>query len=213
MLEGIRFALGPAVALRRDSLEKIGGIAATADYYSDDFVLGNLIWAAGYKVVFSSHHSTRAYPPLFNPNLGRPVAMDEKHSLLASAGACGHRPDLRCAVRSSRAGGRSGNGSFDARGQPFSGCIREPDGSIHRSGMGNYGRPAGVVLGVALSGLAIFWDSLLGQAASAVALFFGAEKLTGSAGAGESFRRTGRRRARWERSFRALSIRRQHSPR
>jgi ceramide glucosyltransferase len=53
MLEGIRFALGPAVALRRESLEKIGGIAATADYYSDDFVLGNLIWAAGYKVIFS----------------------------------------------------------------------------------------------------------------------------------------------------------------
>jgi ceramide glucosyltransferase len=55
MLEGIRFALGPAVALRRDALDKIGGIAATADYYSDDFVLGNLIWAAGYKVVFSHH--------------------------------------------------------------------------------------------------------------------------------------------------------------
>ena len=55
MLEGIRFALGPAVALRRDALEKIGGIAATADYYSDDFVLGNLVWAAGYKVIFSHH--------------------------------------------------------------------------------------------------------------------------------------------------------------
>ncbi len=55
MLEGIRFALGPAVALRRGGLDKIGGIAATADYYSDDFVLGNLIWAAGYKVIFSHH--------------------------------------------------------------------------------------------------------------------------------------------------------------
>jgi ceramide glucosyltransferase len=55
MLEGIRFALGPAVALRRDALDKIGGIAATADYYSDDFVLGNLIWAAGYNVIFSHH--------------------------------------------------------------------------------------------------------------------------------------------------------------
>jgi ceramide glucosyltransferase len=55
MLEGIRFALGPAVALRRDALEKIGGIAATADYYSDDFVLGNLIWAAGFRVIFSHH--------------------------------------------------------------------------------------------------------------------------------------------------------------
>ncbi len=55
MLEGIRFALGPAVALRRDTLDKIGGIAITADYYSDDFVLGNLVWAAGYKVIFSHH--------------------------------------------------------------------------------------------------------------------------------------------------------------
>jgi len=55
MLEGIRFALGPAVALRRDALTAIGGIRATADYYSDDYVLGNKIWAAGYKVIFSHH--------------------------------------------------------------------------------------------------------------------------------------------------------------
>jgi ceramide glucosyltransferase len=55
MLEGIRFALGPAVALRRDALDAIGGIASTADYYSDDYVLGNKIWTAGYKVVFSHY--------------------------------------------------------------------------------------------------------------------------------------------------------------
>lgn len=55
MLEGIRFALGPAVAVRRDSLDAIGGILSTADYYSDDYVLGNKIWAAGYEVIFSHH--------------------------------------------------------------------------------------------------------------------------------------------------------------
>ncbi len=55
MLEGIRFALGPAVAIRRDALDKIGGIAATADYYSDDYELGHKVWAAGYKVIFSHH--------------------------------------------------------------------------------------------------------------------------------------------------------------
>jgi len=55
MLEGIRFALGPAVALRRDALQTIGGIGATAGYYSDDYVLGNKIWAKGYKVVFSHY--------------------------------------------------------------------------------------------------------------------------------------------------------------
>jgi ceramide glucosyltransferase len=53
MLEGIRFALGPAVAFRRDVLTKIGGIAVTSDYYSDDYELGNKVWAAGYKVIFS----------------------------------------------------------------------------------------------------------------------------------------------------------------
>lgn len=55
MLEGIRFALGPAVAFRRDALDAIDGIASTADYYSDDYVLGNKIWAAGYKVIFSHY--------------------------------------------------------------------------------------------------------------------------------------------------------------
>jgi len=55
MLEGMKFALGAVMAVRRDALEKIGGIGATADYYSDDFVLGNLIHAAGYKVVLSHH--------------------------------------------------------------------------------------------------------------------------------------------------------------
>jgi ceramide glucosyltransferase len=55
MLEGIRFALGPAVALRRDALDAIGGIRSTANYYSDDYVLGNKIWAAGYKVIFSHY--------------------------------------------------------------------------------------------------------------------------------------------------------------
>jgi len=55
MMEGMRFALGAAMATRRDALEKIGGIASTADYYSDDFVLGNEVWAAGYRIVLSHY--------------------------------------------------------------------------------------------------------------------------------------------------------------
>jgi ceramide glucosyltransferase len=43
------------MALRRDVLEKIGGIAYTAEYYSDDFVLGNRVHAAGYRVVLSHY--------------------------------------------------------------------------------------------------------------------------------------------------------------
>jgi ceramide glucosyltransferase len=55
MVEGMRFALGPAMTVRRDAIDAIGGIAVTADYYSDDFELGNRIWAKGYKVTLSHH--------------------------------------------------------------------------------------------------------------------------------------------------------------
>ena len=55
MVDGMRFALGAAMAVRRDAIEAIGGIRETADFYSDDFVLGNRIADAGYKVVLSHY--------------------------------------------------------------------------------------------------------------------------------------------------------------
>jgi len=55
MLEGMKFALGPTMAVHREALEKIGGFAAFAHYCSDDFLLGKEIAAAGYKVVLSPH--------------------------------------------------------------------------------------------------------------------------------------------------------------
>lgn len=55
MLEGMQFALGSVMALRRDVLAKCGGLASVANYYSDDFVLGNRIHAAGYRVVLSHY--------------------------------------------------------------------------------------------------------------------------------------------------------------
>jgi ceramide glucosyltransferase len=55
MLEGMKFALGPTMATRTDALAKIGGIGATADFYSDDFELGRMIAEAGYHVELSHH--------------------------------------------------------------------------------------------------------------------------------------------------------------
>lgn len=55
MLEGMQFALGSVLAVRRDALDACGGIRCAAEYYSDDFVLGNRIHAAGYRVVLSHH--------------------------------------------------------------------------------------------------------------------------------------------------------------
>jgi ceramide glucosyltransferase len=55
MLEGMKFALGPTMATRKDVIEKIGGIGQLGDYCSDDYLLGNLADATGYKNVISEH--------------------------------------------------------------------------------------------------------------------------------------------------------------
>ena len=55
MLEGMKFALGPTMATRKDVLANIGGIGATADFYSDDFELGRMVAEAGYHVELSHH--------------------------------------------------------------------------------------------------------------------------------------------------------------
>lgn len=55
MLESMKFALGPTMATRKDVLEKIGGVAQFGDYCADDYVIGNLADAAGYKNSISPH--------------------------------------------------------------------------------------------------------------------------------------------------------------
>ena len=53
LLEGMKFALGPTTATRKDVLAHIGGIRVLADYHSDDYEIGRRIDAAGYRVVLS----------------------------------------------------------------------------------------------------------------------------------------------------------------
>ena len=55
MLEGMRFALGPSLTVRRDALERIGGIRTLDSYLAEDFVLGQRVADAGYKVLLSSY--------------------------------------------------------------------------------------------------------------------------------------------------------------
>jgi ceramide glucosyltransferase len=61
-LEGMKFTLGPSMAIRRDCLRAIGGFAAMADYLADDFVLGQWASEAGYQVALLpyavDHHAT-----------------------------------------------------------------------------------------------------------------------------------------------------------
>jgi len=53
LLEGMKFGLGPTIAVRRGALQKIGGYPVLGDYFANDFMIGNLIAEAGYRVVLS----------------------------------------------------------------------------------------------------------------------------------------------------------------
>ena len=55
LVEGMKFTLGPTMAMRHEVVEQAGGIGALAEYCSDDYLLGNRIAELGYKVVLSDH--------------------------------------------------------------------------------------------------------------------------------------------------------------
>jgi ceramide glucosyltransferase len=54
-LEGLSFALGASMAVRREALEGIGGFAALVDYLADDYQLGNKVHRAGWRLELSGY--------------------------------------------------------------------------------------------------------------------------------------------------------------
>jgi ceramide glucosyltransferase len=54
MLEGMKFALGPTMAVRRSLLEEIGGFAYLQEFLAEDFVIGQRAAELGHRVVLSS---------------------------------------------------------------------------------------------------------------------------------------------------------------
>lgn len=55
LFEGMKFALGPTMAVRCECLKRFGGFRALGSYHADDFILGNLVAAHGHAVVLSTH--------------------------------------------------------------------------------------------------------------------------------------------------------------
>jgi len=55
MLEGMKFALGPTMVVRRECVEALGGFGFMADYCADDYILGNRVAESGREVVLSHH--------------------------------------------------------------------------------------------------------------------------------------------------------------
>ncbi len=50
LLEGVRFALGATIAVRRERLAEIGGFESLASVAADDHDLGRRLWAHGHRV-------------------------------------------------------------------------------------------------------------------------------------------------------------------
>jgi len=55
LIEETKFALGPTIVVRKDSIASIGGFAGVREYLSNDFVVGNFIHKAGYRVVLCGY--------------------------------------------------------------------------------------------------------------------------------------------------------------
>jgi len=55
LMEGMKFALGPTMAIRRDTLQVVGGFESLADFCADDYVLGQEVARNGWQVVMSKH--------------------------------------------------------------------------------------------------------------------------------------------------------------
>lgn len=112
MLEGMKFALGPTMAIRRSCLNQIGGFLPMGDYCADDFLLGNWVAERGHTVVLSRHvidhvvlhadfwpsmqhqarwmKSTRFSRP--KGHLGTALSFSVPFGLLTTVALCGLRP-------------------------------------------------------------------------------------------------------------------------
>jgi ceramide glucosyltransferase len=55
LLEGMKFALGPTMAVRRSCVQAMGGFGVLGPYCSDDFLLGAKVAEQGETVVLSHH--------------------------------------------------------------------------------------------------------------------------------------------------------------
>jgi len=55
LLEGIRFAFGSTIVIRREVLEEIGGLESIVNALADDYLLGNRVKNAGYDVILSDY--------------------------------------------------------------------------------------------------------------------------------------------------------------
>ena len=60
-LEGMKFTLGPTIGIRREVIEKVGGLEQFQQFCASDFEIGREVDLAGYEVRLSGHVSRPVY--------------------------------------------------------------------------------------------------------------------------------------------------------
>ena len=60
---GLHYGLGSTLAMRRDALEKMGGLAVLVDQLADDYELGVRVDKAGYRIALSTEVVETSVPP------------------------------------------------------------------------------------------------------------------------------------------------------
>ena len=89
MLDGMKFAIGPTIAARRETLESIGGFDAVKDFLAEDFVMGKLAAECGCGVILSSYViEHRIGAQRYAGQHPSPAALGAQHAPLASVGIC-----------------------------------------------------------------------------------------------------------------------------
>ena len=95
MLEGMKFALGPTMAIRRSCLNEIGGFLPMGDYCADDFLLGNWVAERGsHGGLVAARDRSRGFACGLLAFDAAPGTLDEKHALFAAQGTPGNGVDL-----------------------------------------------------------------------------------------------------------------------
>jgi ceramide glucosyltransferase len=159
MLEGMRFALGIIIAVRREALDAIGGIRMTANYYSDDFVLGNEVWKAGYKVVLSHYKADHVLLPRgWWDTIGDQLRWMKSTRYSRPAGHVG--TGLTFAVRRFGVDRRDGHRRAGCGVDAAQCSVDQSHDSMRGGWLGRNARSAGAAILLALSAarLAWFWN-------------------------------------------------------
>ena len=93
LVEGMRFAVGPTIAARKQALAAIGGFAKLKDYLAEDFVMGKFAAQAGMGVILSRNIvQHRIGSQTLRASISHRLRWVREHSPLAALGL--RRPAL-----------------------------------------------------------------------------------------------------------------------